>query len=109
MDCTFAFCLWIISINIFSTKFFKERKLGSYITVLVLIVISFPNLSSRIETQIQHRDQLIEIENRLSKEISEYFIDDQIAIFVPIGNSVLANFLAGTGDYKTYNVGGDKT
>ncbi len=104
----FAFCLWIISINIFSSKYFKERKLRSYVIALVLIAVSFPNLSSRLEMQIQHREQIIEIENSLSNEISEYFTDDQIAIFVPIGNSVYANFLASTGGYKTYNVGGDK-
>jgi hypothetical protein len=104
----FSFSLWFFYVQMLSTNYLKKRKGLSYIIILIVIVFSIPNISHRLSAQTIYRNQIIEIENVLSPKISEYVENNQVVMFMPVGNSLYANFLASTGNYKTYNVGGDK-
>lgn len=105
----FIFSAWIIMVKFISEiNFSKNKNFYSFLLLALVFIFSIPNINSFFPKYVNNREMMNEIEHSLSQEISNYIDRDEIALFLPMNNDFLANSLSSYGEFKTYNIGGDK-
>lgn len=85
----------------------RGHMIVSFCVVSLLILSNFPNLTERFIQSQKYREMMYKIDADFSS-LSNYIGQDSIVLFAPLGNDFMVNYLASTGNYRTFNVGGDK-
>ncbi len=88
-------------------KHTRKDKLISLFLTSLLIAGNCPNPTSRIWTGIRFREEIMEVDSSFSY-LSQIFNAENKVVFLPIYNDFIVNYIASTGGYQTYNIGGDK-
>ena len=84
---------------------------GSVIPVATLMVITFlniPNLPQRYRALTDNRAQFLQIDGDLLEKLRGSVKRNEVVAFAPWGNDFIANYLAPTVGFRTFNIGGDK-
>ncbi|MEA3274312.1 MAG: hypothetical protein U9Q81_03270 [Pseudomonadota bacterium] len=77
------------------------------VVVALLIASNLPDLSARAKRSINFRKAFDRIDSDFSG-LSSYVGQGAVVLFAPPGNDFLANYISSIGEYRTYNIGGDK-
>lgn len=94
--------LFVVSIS--STK--AGAVVGSVI-VAFLVVSNLPDIPQRLETGMSYRSAMHQIDVDFAP-LAEYLGKGSRVLFAPAGNDFIVNYLAATGNYRAFNIGGDK-
>ncbi|NTI89006.1 hypothetical protein G6L87_18185 [Agrobacterium rhizogenes] len=100
------FALWA-SVVVWTGSFRK----GSLLPVATLALITFlniPNLPQRFRSLMDNRAQFLQIDRDLVEKLRYKVKQNEVVAFVPWGNDFIANYLAPTAGFRTFNIGGDK-
>lgn len=100
------FALWAV-VTIWTGSANTRRSIC--VTVLVLItILNVPNLPGRFRALMDNRLQFSEIDDDLLKRLQRSIRKGEVVAFVPSGNDFIANYVAPSAGFSTFNVGGDK-
>jgi hypothetical protein len=92
--------------------FYQRILSGGYKAVapcvaVLLIVSNLPNLPQRLQTSQAYRTQMHQIDEDFSG-LASYVGKNALVFFVPPANDWIVNYLTAMGNYRAYNVGGDR-
>lgn len=92
--------------------FYRKTLAGGYKAVapcvaVLLILSNLPNLPQRLQASHDYRTAMHVIDQDFAG-LSSYVGKDALVFFVPPGNDWMANYLTAMGNYRSYNVGGDR-
>ncbi|MCH1613426.1 MAG: hypothetical protein L7S72_09030, partial [Flavobacteriales bacterium] len=106
----FLFASWLLTVKGLSElhKFTASKKIKYLMFILIFGLLMPNNMFNNFSSAMDYRKMSNEFEKDLSVEISEVLSKDEVALFLPLGNNFIVNFLASNGDFKAYNIGGDK-
>lgn len=88
-----------------------SSRRGSVVPVATLILITFlniPNLPQRFRSLTDNRAQFLQIDGDLVDKLHVSVKPSEVVAFAPWGNDFVANYLAPTVGFRTFNIGGDK-
>lgn len=105
----FTFSSWTIVMIFLSSLKFKSKNIFQFIILILLIVSYLPYLPERLNKQVINRNQLIELEEIFVPKVANQVTSDEVIIFIPMTNDFAANFISSYGNFRTYNVGSDKS
>lgn len=101
-----VFALWAVVV-IWSGSFGESYRIP-VVTLLLITVLNIPNVPSRFRSFMDNRMQFIQMDEDLSDKFRHKVGQDEIVAFAPWGNDFIANYLAPTVGFRTFNIGGDK-
>lgn len=85
------------------------RHRGLSYSLAALLATSFlPHIANTVRSAISFRERIGTIPKMLGNDLHEVAGNNGTLFFAPHGNDFLANYLAATNNFKTYNIGGDK-
>ncbi len=88
-----------------------SSRRGSVFPVATLMLITFlniPNLPQRFRSLTDNRAQFLQIDGDLLEKLRATVKRNEVVAFAPWGNDFIANYLAPTVGFRTFNIGGDK-
>ncbi|WP_413725036.1 hypothetical protein [Sodalis sp. RH16] len=101
------FALWLLVMVQLATTPKKNRLI--WIGVLSgIIVFNLPHIMKNWRLAIDSRVMFQQIDNELVKKLQSTIKKNEVVAFLPYSNDFIANYLAPTAGFKTYNIGGDK-
>ncbi|NTG02333.1 hypothetical protein G6L30_19615 [Agrobacterium rhizogenes] len=77
-------------------------------TLMLIIFLNIPNLSQRYRSLTDNRAQFLQIDEDLVDKLRVSVKRNEVVAFAPWGNDFIANYLAPTVGFRTFNIGGDK-
>jgi hypothetical protein len=105
----FTFSSWTLVMIFLSSLKFKSKNFLQFIILSLLIISYLPDLPERLNKQVTNRNQLIELEETFVPKVAKQVTSDEVIIFIPMNNDFAANFISSYGNFRTYNVGSDKS
>lgn len=88
----------------------SSKKSGILIKALIITLIvasNLPNIPKKFESEMKLYKEIHQMDADLSS-LNKYLVNGTKVLFAPPGNDFIVNYIAATGNYFTYNVGGDK-
>lgn len=102
-----ALGLWALTALLLA-RVHDRRPVLSYALVTILIVSFLPHATGTLRAATSFRARINTIPARLGNDLRVVSRDHGILFFAPYDNDFLANYLAATSGFRTYNIGGDK-
>lgn len=75
---------------------------------MLITFLNIPNLPQRYRFLMDNRAQFLEIDEDLVDTLRVRVKRNEVVAFAPWGNDFIANYLAPTIGFRTFNIGGDK-
>ncbi|NTF70065.1 hypothetical protein [Rhizobium rhizogenes] len=90
------------------TGSFRRRSLIPVATLALITFLNIPNLPQRFRSLMDNRAQFLQIDRDLLEKLRHNVEQNEVVAFAPWGNDFIANYLAPTAGFRTFNIGGDK-
>ncbi|KAF1086058.1 hypothetical protein SPSYN_00796 [Sporotomaculum syntrophicum] len=94
--------LFVISISLTNIGF-----LISSIIIVFLIVSNLPDVPNRLKQGMNYHSAMHQMDTDFVP-LADYLGKGARVLFAPPGNDFIVNYLAATGNYRAFNIGGDK-
>ncbi|TYO96598.1 hypothetical protein [Desulfallas thermosapovorans] len=94
--------LFIISMSSTYTGYFI-----SSIIIAFLIISNLPDIPNRLKQGINYHIAMHQMDTDFAP-LADYLGKEARVFFAPPGNDFIVNYLAATGNYRAFNIGGDK-
>ncbi|MGN6090852.1 MAG: hypothetical protein ACTHOL_00750, partial [Luteibacter jiangsuensis] len=98
--------LWALTV-VLLVVLHRRNPRAAYAMAAGLIVAFMPPLPRVLKLGIANREHALDIVRQLVPDLSRVAAGGRV-LFVPHGNDFIAPYLATSGGFKTYNIGGDK-
>lgn len=73
-----------------------------------LILLNLPDPQKRLQTHLDAYEMFAQIDDELVADLRRHIEMNETVVFMPWGNDFLANYLAPSVGFQTFNIGGDK-
>jgi len=85
----------------------KRKKKWAALLALLVIITNLPS-SARIAHTFRIPAAWDDIDKHLAAPLNRVIKPGSLVAFMPVGNDFLVNYFASVGNYRAYNIGGDK-
>lgn len=85
----------------------RGHKALTFGIIVLLIVSNLPSMPNRLSMGKSIRFKMQQIDRDFAT-LSNYIGTNKTVFFAPPGNDLMVNYLASMGNYRAYNIGGDK-
>lgn len=97
-------------LTVFLVLFIPKTKPGvaaGSVIVIFLVISNLPNVPKMLEIGMGYRSAMHQMDDDFNP-LAEYLGEGSRVLFVPPGNDFIVNYLASMGNYRAFNIGGDK-
>ncbi|NIG98136.1 MAG: hypothetical protein G5701_02355 [Serratia symbiotica] len=101
------FALWMLVI-VWVSQVEKKYQVISGSILFFLLLLNIPNLANQWQRGVIARKMFHQIDDEIAFPLRQKINGAEKVAFIPWGNDFLVNYLASIGDFRTFNIGGDK-
>lgn len=101
------FALWMLVI-VWVSQVEKKYQVISGSILFFLLLLNIPNLANQWKRGVIARKMFHQIDDEIAFPLRQKINGAEKVAFIPWGNDFLVNYLASIGDFRTFNIGGDK-